>query len=233
MSKIAIISDIHGNLAALEAVLEKLEKENPDIWLCLGDIVGYGPYPKECIDLVRKKDCICVLGNHDAGVAGLLSIKHFRNPNQRLIELTKTLIDDDQMEWLKSLPMKIDTEIWTAVHASPIEPHKWKYLDSAFTVRKVLETIEQKICFVGHTHRPSIVSNRIGINTFRSGLKYIINPGSVGQSRDDDYRASCSIVDVHNWKYENFRIEYDNETTRTALMKLGFSRDESLRLLKF
>lgn len=232
MSKIALISDIHGNLPALEAVLKELGKRNPDIWICLGDIVGYGPYPSECIDIIREKNMMCVLGNHDAGVAGLLSLKHFRNPNQRLIELTKTLLTTEQLKWLKNLPLIVEEDDWVAAHASPINPQKWKYIDSAFTARDILTKINKKICFIGHTHRPSIVSSKIGLNNFSQNSSYLINPGSVGQSRDHDYRASCTILDLNKWDYENIRIEYNTEPVLTALMKLGFSRNESNHLLK-
>lgn len=233
MPKIALISDVHSNLPALERVIEELEKESPDLWVCLGDIVGYGPFPSECIDLVRQKKMQCVYGNHDAGVVGTLSLKHFRNPNQKLIELTKSLISKDQLDWLESLPLIIESDNnWMAAHASPINPENWVYIDSAFKGREVLGKIEYDICFVGHTHKPSVVSNRIGLNRFVKGGKYLINPGSVGQSRDEDYRASCAIIDTDNWKYKNFRVEYDTEQVLTALMKLGFNRKECNRLLK-
>lgn len=232
MSKIALISDVHGNLQALKEVIKVLEKESPDIWICLGDIVGYGPHPSECINLIRGKNMICVLGNHDAGVAGLLNLKHFRNPNQRLIQLTKELLSTEEIDWLKSLPLSVTQDDWLAVHASPIEPEKWKYLDSAFTVRSVLQEIEQKLCFIGHTHKPALVSDSFGVKEFSRGNKFLINPGSVGQSRDGDYRASCSFIDTSRWIYKNLRIEYDTEPVLTSLMKLGFTRSESNHLMK-
>ncbi len=138
MPKIALISDVHANVHALKEVIKVLDKENPDYWLCLGDIVGYGPNPSECIRIIREMNMICVLGNHDAGVAGLISLNHFRNPNQKLIQLTKELLSDEELLWLKSLPLTVSRDGWTAAHASPIEPEKWKYVDSAFTVRSIL-----------------------------------------------------------------------------------------------
>lgn len=232
MPKIGIISDIHANFQALSVVIERLEKETPDYWLCLGDIVGYGPNPSECIELIRKKDMICIQGNHDAGVAGALSRKHFREPNRKLIELTRKLLTRDEIDWLANLPLLYESDLFIAAHASPIDPQKWKYVDSAFIARKILSEIKQPLCFIGHTHKPVLVSNTFGAKSFVKGRKYLINPGSVGQSRDDDYRASCCILDTDAWLYENFRLEYESEYALTGLMKLGFTRKEALLLLK-
>lgn len=232
MPKIAIISDIHANYHALTTVVERLEKETPDIWICLGDIVGYGPNPSECIELIRKMNMICVQGNHDAGVVGTLSLKHFRYPNKKLIEITRNLLSEDELGWLADLPLIYKNEMFVAAHSSPIEPHKWSYVDSVFTVRKILSEIEHPLCFIGHTHKPVLVSDSFGIKEFIKGRKYLINPGSVGQSRDDDYRASCCVVDTENWKYENIRVEYETEYGLTGLMKLGFSRRDAIHLLK-
>tara|TARA_R110000868_G_scaffold383578_12_gene650770 strand:- start:20134 stop:20835 length:702 start_codon:yes stop_codon:yes gene_type:complete len=232
MPKIALISDVHGNLQALHSVMEKLEKEKPDFWLCLGDIVGYGPYAKDCISLIREKKMVCVQGNHDGGVTGTVSLNHFRNPNRKLIEITKELLSKDEIDWLKSIPFIEEGNGWVAAHASPINPEKWRYIDSAYVVRDILQKIEQPLCFIGHTHKPVIVSDSFIVKEFKKGHKYLINPGSVGQSRDGDYRASASIVDTDNWVYKNYRVEYETEPMLTGLMKLGFSRSEANHLLK-
>lgn len=234
MNKIALISDVHGNLPALEAVISRLEKEKPDIWICLGDIVGYGPHPSDCIDIIQDKNMICIMGNHDAGVVGRLSLKYFRNPNRRLIELSKSLLRKEQIEWLGSLPLSLAGGYgkWLAVHASPNNPSKWEYLESAFKMRPLLKTLKQQICFIGHTHRPALVSETIGLKEFEEGHKYFINPGSVGQPRDGDRRASCTIVDLDNYHYENFRLEFEMGKVLMDLDKLGFSRRESEHLMR-
>ncbi len=232
MAKIALISDIHGNLPALEAVLELLDRYNPDSWICLGDLVGYGPFPSECVNIIKKRGIVTVLGNHDAGVVGKLSVKHFRNPNRRLIELSRELLDEDQIEWLANRPYTLtDGSIWIASHASPIEPSQWTYVDSAIKARKVLSEIEVPLCFVGHTHIPAVVSNQIGDLAFEKGNSYLINPGSVGQSRDDDFRASCCLLDTEKWEIERFRVEYNTEKVLHGLSRLGFDRSDSHRLL--
>ncbi|MFA5669700.1 MAG: metallophosphoesterase family protein [Balneolaceae bacterium] len=234
MPKIALISDIHGNLPALEAVLETLDKHNPDIWLCLGDIVGYGPQPAECVQIIMDRKIPTIMGNHDAGVAGKLTLKHFRDPNRKLIEMSQTLLNTEQLEWLRNLPYTLtDTSTWIASHATPIDPEKWMYLDSAIRARNVLNEIEYPLCFVGHTHVPALVSSQIGNLNFAKGNRHLINPGSVGQSRDNDYRASCAIIDTDKWKYENIRVTYNKESVVARLNDLGFSRSDARRLMRY
>ncbi|MEX0720002.1 MAG: metallophosphoesterase family protein [Balneolaceae bacterium] len=234
MPKIALISDIHANLPALQAILKILEKEQPDVWICLGDLVGYGPHPKECIEEIRERNIICVQGNHDAGVAGNLKLQHFKNPNRRLIELSQDLITKEQRKWLSSLPLILSDEeqLWIAAHASPVEPEKWQYLESAIKVRILLPKLEQRLCFVGHTHRPAMVSDAIGLNKFEKGHKYFINPGSVGQPRDGDSRASCAIVDTENSIYKNIRASFNVNPVLMDLENLGFSRREAEQMMR-
>ena len=233
MPKIALISDIHGNLPALYAVLKELDKENPDLWVCLGDIVGYGPEPAECLEEVIKREMICVMGNHDGGVNGKVPLEHFRNPNRRVIEITKELISKEQIEWLEQLPLiyKSEEHSFIAVHASPENPEKWEYLESAIKVRSLLGNIPGRFCFSGHTHKPAVVSDTIGITQVKDGYKFMINPGSVGQPRDNDRRASCGILDTDKYTYKNIRVNYNPETVLVKLEKLGFTRQEAERLM--
>ena len=234
MPKIAIISDVHGNLPALKVVLEKLDEMKPDSWLCLGDIVGYGPDSSECIDIIIEREIPTVIGNHDAAVAGQMSMKFFKNPNKKLLEITRNNLSDEHKLWLGNLPYTVSNEnLWIASHASPINPQKWMYIDSAIKARNVLSNTDFPLVFVGHTHIPSFVSDQIGILKFLKGYKYLINPGSVGQSRDSDFRASCCVVDTDNWEIEFIRAEYNIEKVLTGLSKLGFSRSESHRLIRY
>lgn len=234
MNRIAVISDIHGNLPALKSVIDALERKSPDLWLCLGDLVGYGPHPAECIKLVRDMNMKCVLGNHDAGATGRIPLDVFRNPNRKLIKRTQEILSDEDKEWLASLPLtqKAEDNSWLAVHASPKNPANWEYLDSTFKMRPLFAELEQQICFIGHTHRPGIVSEEIGLKEFAAGRKYFINPGSVGQSRDGDLRASCAFIDLNNFTYENIRVEYQLNTVLTDLVLMGFSKKASEYLMR-
>ncbi|CAN0307152.1 unnamed protein product, partial [Chrysoparadoxa australica] len=117
--------------------------------------------------------------------------------------------------------------------ANPKAPEKWEYVDSAIKARTMLGNIDQKLCFVGHTHIPGVVSDQIGVMDFNKEHKYLINPGSVGQSRDGDFRASCCIIDLDKWEIEILRVEYPIEKVLTGLYKLGFSRAEAHRLLRY
>lgn len=234
MPLLALISDVHGNLPALEAVLKKIDTYKPDQWLCLGDIVGYGPFPAECIDIIKDRNIPTVMGNHDAGVSGKLTIKHFRDPNRRLIQQTRDLLTEQQLQWLRELPVTLkEDNKWMAVHANPVEPLKWEYVDSAIKARNILATIDTQLCFVGHTHIPFVVSDKIGMLGFNKGHKYLINPGSVGQPRDEDFRASYCLIDTDKWEIKMQRVAYNTEKVLTGLTNLGFSRSESHRLLRY
>lgn len=233
MSKIAILSDVHANLPALEKSIETLSEYNPDRWVCLGDIVGYGPHPSECIKIVRELNMECVLGNHDAGVAGQLSQMHFNYPNRRLIELTRENLNKDEIDWLNNLPLTIEFDDLgvKAAHATPNDPEQWIYLESAVEARRLLEKSKYNILMVGHTHKPALVSGTLGITSFKKGYKYLINPGSIGQSRDGDRRASAGILDLGKVTYKNLRIDYDKKKVLADLIKLGFSRGEAEHLM--
>lgn len=233
MPRIALLSDIHGNLPALEVVIERLKKEKPDYWICLGDLVGYGPFPNECINVIRDLNMKCILGNHDSGVCGIIPLTFFKDPNRKLLQKSKGMISSSNLKWLESLPLvlKNEAERWIAAHASPNDPYKWKYVDSAITARNIISELDYDFCFVGHTHIPALVSNRIGINNLKKGYKYLINPGSVGQPRDQDYRASCAILDTDDFELKIHKLEYKIQSTIDGLIKLGFTSKESNRLM--
>lgn len=239
--KLALISDIHGNLPAFRAVLERIDAEGVDAILCLGDIVGYGPMPSECIDLMMERNIPSVMGNHDACVVGRLEYSFFREPNRSLLRWTADKLRHDQREWLSNLPMTLDTPATSgggqgvahassqgvvraiAAHASPIHPEKWQWLDSAITCREVLAQVDYDFVFVGHTHVPALIANELGVFGLEKGYKFLINPGSVGQGRDHDRRASFGILDFEAFTYQNIRLHYDNTMLLAAFDGLGYS----------
>lgn len=255
--KIALISDIHGNLPAFRAVLERIDAEGVDAILCLGDIVGYGPMPSECVDLMMERNIPSVMGNHDACVVGRLEYSFFREPNRSLLRWTADKLRHDQREWLSKLPMTLDTPAASgggqgvehasnqgvehasnqgvvqpsnqgvvraiAAHATPINPEKWQWLDSAITCREVLARVDYDFVFVGHTHVPALIASELGVFGLERGYKFLINPGSVGQGRDHDRRASFGIIDFEAFTYQNIRIHYDNTMLLAAFEGLGYS----------
>ena len=229
--KLGIISDIHGNLPALQECMDLLEKEQTDSIICLGDTVGYGPYPNECLDVLRERSIPSVLGNHDAGAIGELTLKFFREPNASLLKWTREELTAANRTFLTNLPFIMEHEDWIAAHASPIHPARWKYLRSAVTCRSILDEIDKDICFVGHTHIPGVVANEIGIFSLQKGYKFVINPGSVGQSRDEDQRASCGIFDTEAFTYKNYRVEYEVKDTLRGYQRIGIGDEDARRLL--
>lgn len=229
---LAVISDLHGNLQATDAVINEIESIKPDRVVCLGDFVGYGPQPAEVINLIREKDYDCLLGNHDAAVAGLLSMKIFLEPNNSLLLKSRTLIGEDNLEWLKGLPLVIEDDNWIAAHASPVMPEKWAYLDNSIKCKDVLNRIPHTFCFVGHTHRPGVVANQFGVFGVKEGYRYLINPGSVGQPRDLDKRASFCTINLKTFEYKNHRVSFDVEEALEQYHKIGFSIEAGRKMLR-
>lgn len=244
--KIALISDIHGNLPALEACLKKIDALAPDVILCLGDLVGYGPQPNEVIEVIRGRNIPCVEGNHDAGVNGRMPVGFFREPNQSLIRWTAEHLTAENMEYLSGLKLSYSSgelreaypvlaalpdDYFLMVHASPSRPERWDYLNSAIACRKVLEEFPHQFVFVGHTHIPALVANELGVFGLEPGFRFVANPGAVGQNRDGDPRACFAVLDTEAFTYTPFRVEYSVQTTLAAYQKVGLDLRTGKRLL--
>ncbi|MEX0685568.1 MAG: metallophosphoesterase family protein [Balneolales bacterium] len=230
--KLGIISDIHANLPALKVCLKKLDELNVEKIICLGDMVGYGPYPNECCDIIRDRNIPTVLGNHDGAITGAVPLRTFREPNHSLLKWTHKIITPENKAFLNSLNLTLtDGENWLATHSSPIDPTRWVYLDSATACREVLKKVEQDIIFVGHTHKPAVIAEKFGVLSVKPGQRYVINPGSIGQSRDSDHRASFSVMDTNEFKYENFRLDYSVQETLDHYMTIGFSEKQGKIML--
>lgn len=231
--QLALISDIHANLPAFEAVLKKIDELKPDLILCLGDVVGYGPKPAECIDILIDRKIQNVMGNHDAAVVGKQDLGLFRDPNQSLLKWTMEHLSVEQLAFLNDSPYTIKSEElnFLAVHASPIEPKRWHYIQSAIDGRKILEDFPQDVCFVGHTHVPAIIADKLGVFNVKAGSKFIVNPGSVGQARDHDKRASFGIFNFDDFSYKNYRVEFNKSHVFQQLEEIGIKRDDIRRLM--
>jgi predicted phosphodiesterase len=216
--RILIVSDIHANLTALEAVLS--DAGEVDATWCLGDLVGYGPDPNECITRVRQlQNLVCVIGNHDAAALDQINVDNF-NPDARtaLIWTNKTL-NQESRKFLKNLPGVIVREDVTLVHGSPRQP-VWEYLLDTKTATINFDYFETPFCFVGHTHLPVIFhlpDEMFGAHLivpepymqFTMAPKAILNPGSVGQPRDRNPMASYAIYTDDQNKWEFKRVRYD------------------------
>lgn len=228
--RIAIISDIHSNLEALQQVLSCIDGAEVDEVNCLGDIVGYGPFPEECVTLVRQRCAVVVRGNHDAGAVGEEDLKRFNANGRTALQLTMPLLSTVSREFLASLPLTVVSGPVTAVHASPVNPERWNYLTGWDRAREAFSGFSTPFCAFGHSHIPLVVAEDGSVNPNRLDKKVLINPGSVGQPRDGDPSASFAILDTVAEAASIIRVQYDIERTAQALRKGGFPEPLARRL---
>lgn len=236
-----IISDVHSNLAAFEAVLADAGFFDR-VW-CLGDMVGYGPDPNECVERLRDLPHICVAGNHDWATLDKLDIEDFNPDAQRACRWTREQLSPSNLEYLDTLPKSLFEEGFTLVHGSPRHPI-WEYILYPSIAKANFECFDTRFCLVGHTHIPIIyryhpenpneacdtlipsLDSPLGLGQER----LIINPGSVGQPRDGDPRASYAILDSDELTLEYRRIPYPIETTQARMMEKGLPLRLIIRL---
>lgn len=230
--RIAVISDIHGNLPALNGFIWCVEDYGIDKVVCLGDVVGYNPWPNECIDIVREGTIPTVMGNHDKVASGLEEPNHFNNSAIKAILWTREALTAENINWLSKLSDRIllNDEI-ILVHGSPSNPNE--YINSKDSAKFNMEFMTQKfgvsICFFGHTHITATYSlNSSGLKILEdpvikieSGNDYLINPGSIGQPRDGDPRASFLIFDEDERQIEFHRYSYDIDEVNRELHNAG------------
>ena len=227
-----IISDIHANLAALEAVLE--DADGFDAVWCLGDLVGYGPDPNECVERIQALDAVTVVGNHDCAALGQLSLDQFNQDARTANAWTRERLTAEARAYLESLPKRLEKGDYTLVHGSPREP-TWEYILDVERAIANFEHFDTRFCLVGHTHVPGAFiqdreSDRYGVVVSpypgsmpldESHLRLIINPGSVGQPRDGDPRASYAIMDTDDGAWHQLRVDYDIEVTQERMRSVG------------
>ena len=234
-----VITDIHANLVALEKVLE--DAADIDAVWCLGDVVGYGPKPNECIALLKEQpNMLCVLGNHDAAALNLLDLSTFNPEARQSVEWMQTQLNAESLEFLENLPEMIDVGKATLVHGSPRHP-VFEYLLDTRAATDNFDHFETDYCFVGHTHLP--VMFYLHEDDYMAGLtippvnmvthlspRAIINPGSVGQPRDRDPRSAYAIFDNEEETWEYRRVNYDIESVQHMMEDAGLPERHILRL---
>lgn len=216
-----IISDIHSNKQALDAVLEQLN--DVDRVICLGDIVGYGPEPNECVEIVKGLDGITIVGNHDLASLGEKDVEFFNPHAKEAILWTATRLNEESKRYLRNLPFKARFENAIVVHGS-LKDFTDEYILSVYDASESFELLEDEILLIGHTHTPCYFqkSDRVYGERLRNGdiikidgEKKIINVGSVGQPRDGDNRATFALFDTEKREIKIKRIPYDiSETQR-------------------
>lgn len=213
-----VLSDIHANSTALEAILAA-EPKIDQIW-CLGDVVGYGPDPNQCVNRLRGlPNLTCIIGNHDAAVSGKIPLETFNPEARTSIRWTRAALSAENITWLGALPESIVHANVTLVHGSPRNP-VWEYLLDPATAALAFDYFTTDICFVGHTHLPvAFNQNSVGKpalwevptvgEAYRPIRKTILNPGSAGQPRDRDPRAAYGIFDSQTRLWHLCRVAYN------------------------
>ena len=240
-SPLAILSDIHSNLDALEAVTAELDATGVDNGVCLGDVVGYAAYPEECINRVRQRGWHTVLGNHDDALDKPLAKALMNDVANAGLRLAEEQVSSGNREWLDSLPVKLSRTHAVFTHASLDSPEEWPYLIDVESA--MLHFLAQQIplCFVGHTHRPMVLNwqskskldvlipTQEQIPLLRSG-KTTVNVGSVGQPRDGDPRACYVLYFPQTHHVEFRRTPYDVKAAQKAIRKAGLPSFAAKRL---
>jgi len=219
--QVAILSDIHGNRHAFEAVLADAESAGAEEMWCLGDLVGYGAEPDACVELARRHAAICLAGNHDMGVTGAIGLDEFSTGAALAARWTRETISDANMEFLSALQPAGEEDGIGLYHASPRDP-VWEYVLSALLAELCFDTQPQRVALIGHSHvalsftRPegdvaTGEARRHGdaLDIGPTTGEWLLNPGSVGQPRDGDPRAAWLMLDTHSWRARWQRVDYD------------------------
>lgn len=228
----AIIADIHANLAAFKAVLDDIGRRGgvEEVW-CLGDVVGYGPDPTKCLELLRRRKHVCVAGNHDWAAIGKIDTSYFNPDAAEASRWTAKQLSKEDIRYLESLPLVISRGDFTLVHGSPRDPI-WEYVLSTGIARENFAFFKSQFCLVGHSHVPcvfqyddtgsgSLIKFSTDTGMVLSKSRLIINPGGVGQPRDGDPRASYAIYDSETRVIRLHRVSYDIEATQDKMVKAG------------
>ncbi len=235
--KIAVISDIHSNLEALSTVITFLKEQQIRRIFCLGDVVGYGPRPNECVELVRRNCEVCLMGNHDHAVIGETDITYFNAHAQESVLWTQRQLTAANMQFLKKLKFQHQLDDILLVHSTPLHPEAWDYIFSEREARYYMDEIPQRLVFIGHSHLPIVFSYNEGKRYQERMLlnlthdRYIVNVGSVGQPRDGDPRACFVLYDVEEYILEYVRLEYDVQKTYQEILDHHLPTFLAMRLL--
>ena len=235
--RIAILSDLHANLEATNAVLADAHERDCAQFVCLGDVVGYNANPRECLEIVRKMECPVVKGNHDEQASLEESSRDFNALAEMAINWTRSQLKGPEKEWLRSLPLTGTVRDFSIVHATLDSPAEWRYVLNSLDAAASFPYQTATVCFFGHTHVAGAFVRDEGVKSVKvdqleieETKKYLINVGSVGQPRDGDWRAAYCIYHLDKNVVEQRRVEYDLETAQQKVIKAGLPRMLAERL---
>ena len=226
---VAVLSDIHSNGDALDAVLESARTEGATSWWCLGDVVGYGAEPDKVVDKVRGLEALTVAGNHDWAACGKVSTRQFNKNAALAAAWTAQNTSAENLAWLAALPLVATADHARLVHATPSAPEEWNYcmrIDDAWLEMKAFE---EMVCMIGHSHYPGVFEKegeeirytRAPSLRLREGRQYLVNVGSVGQPRDGDPRAAYALFDTDSRLLRHVRVTYDVEAAQGKILGAG------------
>jgi diadenosine tetraphosphatase ApaH/serine/threonine PP2A family protein phosphatase len=240
--RLGIFSDVHANYEALSAVLEAYKKERIDVFYCLGDTVGYGGSPNECVDIIRRLARLTILGNHDAAVAGRMDYSYYYEAARHALDTHAAMLSPENMAWLKQLPYreKLDEFGVDLCHGSPVRIEEFEYIFAPEQARECLPILDDlgQLTLIGHSHLCKVfaltkteVEELPAVDvTLHPDKKYIVSVGSVGQPRDYDNRASYTVFDTTTRRFEFKRVEYDVETAADKVLRARLERNFAHRL---
>jgi diadenosine tetraphosphatase ApaH/serine/threonine PP2A family protein phosphatase len=237
---IALLSDVHGNLPAFEAVLADVDTSGADRIWCLGDLVGYGAQPDGCVELARERCDLCLAGNHDLVVTGDLDIGDFSSSAAAAARWTRETIGEDSLDFLRGLhPADADREIGL-YHASPRDP-VWEYVLTSWQADECMDLMKPRVGAVGHSHvalwfhrtaegQVEGAPAAAGLEHDLSDGEWLVNPGGVGQPRDGDPRAAWLLLDTEEWSARWRRVEYPIDEAARAIEEAGLPKALAERL---
>ena len=226
--KYAVIADIHGNLDAFQVVLEDARAQKCTHYCCVGDVVGYGGYPKQCLDIVRAMNMPCVKGNHDEYCSSEEDLEGFNPHAAEAVIWTRKQLTEDDRKWLRDLKYIRLVASFSMVHATLDQPERWGYVFDKLMAAASFTYQNTGVCFFGHTHVPVafIRDSVVRGGTYSKfkvepGRKYFVNVGSVGQPRDNNPKAAYVIYDLHEGSIEIRRLDYDIAAAQRKILEVG------------
>lgn len=234
-----VFSDVHGNIEALEAVLEEIAALRPDIVASLGDVVGYGANPRECVETVQEYAHIRVGGNHDLAVIGLEDSDTFNRTAKRSIEWTADTLGPRHRDMIERYDPVRRYGGCIFAHGSPVSPLDFEYIYTVSDAKRIFDRCHEKFIFIGHTHVPGIIafSEREGCSVIEhsivnisAGARYLINVGSIGQPRDGNAAASFAILDLKKNLISIRRVPYDVVSAQEKIESVGLPESLAMRL---
>lgn len=225
--KLAVVSDIHGNLEALDVVLADIAATGVEAIACLGDFVGYGGAPNECIERLRPLIDVAVVGNHDLAACGRIRLGDFNTDAATAARWTEQQLSEAHRAWLASLPLEAGWRGAHLVHASPLEPGTWHYVLSPQDAEEEMDACHEPMCFIGHSHFPGTFTHdghRVRYTRepdvpIAPAQRYLVNVASVGQPRDGDPRTGWLLWEDE--RIRHVRLEYDVEAAMRRIRDAG------------